>query len=272
MQRKWIAWILMVIATYVVNVNLTRAESGPLGFGSNEFSHAMETDRPDFTEGTNTITAGHLQVEIGYGYTSDGASDVQEHSIAQSLLRIGATPNLELRLGWEGYANLDQDHSTQEGVGDLSVGFKAAIAQQDRWMPTLSLISDLSLPSGSNGFGQSEVVPAVKILWAYDFIELPSLAGNVNFATPLDSEDKRYLEVSYSLTTGVELSDHFGSYLEYFALLPNSESEIAEQEHYLNGGLTYSVSENVQLDCLIGFGLNSEADDLFSGFGISFRI
>jgi hypothetical protein len=39
----------------------------------------------------------------------------------------------------------------------------------------------------------------------------------------------------------------------------------------LNGGFTWLITENLQLDWRAGFGLNEEADDFFTGAGFGIR-
>jgi hypothetical protein len=49
------------------------------------------------------------------------------------------------------------------------------------------------------------------------------------------------------------------------------ESGTAENEHYLNGGLTYLINNDVQFDVRVGWGLNEAAEDFFAGAGLSVR-
>ena len=116
------------------------ADTGPLGFGDALFDQEMETDRPDFTEGTQAVQSGHFQLELGYSFVRDSDSDTEEHAAPESLLRIGLMSDLELRLAWDGYRNLEVDDSTTDGVGDMSVGFKYRFTDQTDSLPALGLI------------------------------------------------------------------------------------------------------------------------------------
>ena len=42
-------------------------------------------------------------------------------------------------------------------------------------------------------------------------------------------------------------------------------------EHYLDGGLTFLLTDDLQLDWRAGFGLNDASDDFFTGVGFVFR-
>jgi len=246
------------------------AETGPLGFGKAEFSEGMETDRPDFTEGTLTVEPGHLQLEIGYSFTYDDDVDSEEHGVPESLLRVGLLENLELRLVWDGYRFLDVGDSSSDGAGDISVGFKNRIAPQSEYLPAISTILEVGIPTGSREFTSDDSVPAVKLLLAYEF-ESFALASNVNFASPVEGGE-RFFETSASLTAAVGITDKVGTYLEYFGFYPNSDAPSSKGTNFLNAGFTYGVNESLQFDILIGFGLNNEAEDFFTGAGVSYRL
>ena len=51
-----------------------------------------------------------------------------------------------------------------------------------------------------------------------------------------------------------------GCYFEYFGLYPHS-GNATQPQHYFDGGVTYLVTNNIQLDVRAGTGLNHAADD-----------
>jgi len=255
------------------------AEKGPLGFGVAPLSQAMETDRPDFTEGTQTIQGGHLQLEAGYTFTYNDEDnfETKSHIFPEFLLRVGLATDLELRLGWEGYASEETettlDGSLEEdidGATDMSVGFKHRMYTQDGLAPNFGYIFELGLPVGSTEFGSDKVEPAIKFLWAYDLGIKVGLAGNLNFAAPV-IEDERFFETSASATIGYALTEKVGSYFEYYGLYPESSAP-ENDTHFLNGGFTWGLTPNFQLDIRAGFGLNDESDDFITGAGFAWRM
>lgn len=241
-----------------------------------QFQEDMETDRPDFTEGPKTIEPGHLQVELGYTFIRDDEDGVEkkEHALPGSLLRVGLPSDLEFRLSWDGYsfeeleeAGASRDH---DGGTDVAVGGKYRLIEDGDF--ALSLLAELTLPAGARNKTSDAVEPQLSFLWAYDLTDVLGLAGNVNLSSVIAEDGERIFEPSNSLALAYDLNESFGSYVEYFGFYPTESAEDAEDEHYLNAGLTYAVSSNVQLDTLIGFGLNEDADDLFTGLGLSFRL
>jgi hypothetical protein len=61
-------------------------------------------------------------------------------------------------------------------------------------------------------------------------------------------------------------------FTEWFAFYPTSAlADGIGPEHYFNGGFTYLVTNNFQLDIRAGLGLNQAADDFFAGTGFAVR-
>ncbi|MBW1687343.1 MAG: transporter [Deltaproteobacteria bacterium] len=57
-------------------------------------------------------------------------------------------------------------------------------------------------------------------------------------------------------------------FIEYFATLEPSEDE---DEHSIDSGVTYLLSDDVQLDLSAGVGLNRAAPDFFISVGFAWR-
>lgn len=243
----------------------------------------LVTDRPDFTESTDAVPRGRFQLEGGYTFTYDHERKerLRSHTAPELLLRLGLFDDFELRIGWEGYAwesalfeaetragrrVLREDWS--QGGNDLSLGFKHKLWEQDGLRPHFGVIGELTVPSGSAGVSSADVDPEVKLLWSYDLNERLALSGNVNFAVP--SEDAgRFFQTAASVSAAYSLTDRIGTYVEYFGFYPNARG--SNCAHTLNGGLTFLITDNFQLDCRVGTGLNDEADDFFAGVGFAIR-
>ena len=158
----------------------------------------LVTDRPDFTESTEAVPAGHVQLEAGYTFTYDreGADRSREHTAPEWLVRVGLVENLELRIGWDGYSWMENQfevatdsgrRATREnwtqGANDLSLGIKYKFIEQDGWIPHFGVIVAMSVPSGSAGISSGDVDPELVLLWAYDVTDALAIAGNVGLAS-----------------------------------------------------------------------------------------
>ncbi len=88
----------------------------------------------------------------------------------------------------------------------------------------------------------------------------------------LDPTGVFYEEFAQSVTIGYKWSERLTQYTEWFAFFPHGAADPGtEPEHYLNGGFTYLVNNNLQLDIRLGYGLNSAAEDFFTGAGAAYR-
>ncbi|MGE3808807.1 MAG: transporter [Gemmataceae bacterium] len=261
-----------------------------------EEDDTIVTDRPDFTEATTTVGRGRIQLEAGYTYFHDDEDGTlsQFHSYPEMLWRIGMFADwFELRLGW----NFGHERERTGGIGtgrsgseDLYLGCKLALTEQQGICPEMALILQMTVPTGSNNFSADEVHPGFNLLYGWDVIpDLISMAGSTQMnrtrpgegvlqfpfeveAGPDDGNRHSFLEVAQSFTIGYTLTAVLGAYTEWFALFPHSSTDPeVGPEYYFNGGFTYLVTNNFQLDIRAGVGLNKHADDLFAGSGFSVR-
>ncbi len=268
LNSKLLFFFLFLI---LISPKVVFSESGPLGFGDADFKSEMATDRPDFTEGTQIIDAGHFQIESGYTYYYDANTDGQSselHVLPEFLLRIGIMEDIEFRFNMPGYIFEEQN---KNGLSDFSSGYKHSLFEQGDVLPEISYIAELGLPTGSDNQGTDGLEPALKILWAYQLNEHYSIAGNINFASR-HGQDERFIESAASLSSAYAINEKLGVYSEYFGIYPEGGTKNEFDQHYLNGGFTYGLNDNLQLDIRSGFGLNSSAADFFSGIGLSYRI
>ena len=68
----------------------------------------------------------------------------------------------------------------------------------------------------------------------------------------------------------MSLTDQLGSYFEWFAFFPSGADQLSDA-HFLNGGLTYQLTDDLQLDVRAGKGLSDTSDEYFVGLGVSIR-
>lgn len=244
------------------------AETGPLGFGFAELHEPMSTDRPDFTESTKTVQAGHVQGEFGYRYTRDGRRDVRQQAAPEGLLRLGMTDTVELRFSAQGLNERGKDFA----LGDMTVGTKIKIFEACDCNFEISTIIDITLPTGAERYSQDKTSSQVSLLWSYDQESDWSLGGQVNFNAAVEN-DEYFFQPASSLSVSYALTERLGIYTEYFGFFPQGNNAPSNSpEHYMNGGFTYLLEENLQLDILAGTGMNQRADDAFFGGGVSFRL
>lgn len=249
----------------------TTFEGGPSGW-----DEPLITDRPDFTEASTTVGLGVRQLEYGYTYIYDvsGGVSTREHSFPETLLRYGILADwLELRLGWN-YSDVRMRGPGSEirtdGALDMYVGFKVGLAPQEGVLPELAVNLQAFVPTGAGAFTADETLPGVAWLYSWELAEWVTLGANTNFNKRIDDNLATYLEVAQSVTLAYTFTDNLGGYTEWYAFFP-SGSAVAPTEHIFDGGFTYLLNNNNQLDIRAGVGLNDAAPDFFIGAGHSVR-
>jgi hypothetical protein len=232
-------------------------------------SEPLVSDRPDFTESPETVPAGRFQVEAGYTFSKRGKDE--EHALGELLLRIGLMPDVELRLAGNSYVWLNSPSGDAQGFEDMSVGVKIKLVEGSGELtrPEVAVIVATSLPTGDDDFGEDGSQPGIKLALAWDLSERISLASNLNYTYASTGGD-RFHQFSGSLSLGYRLSERWGCYIEYFGFVP--ERENGPNASFFDGGLTYLINDNLQLDARVGIGVfNAESPDYFTGFGVSWR-
>ena len=245
----------------------------------NPYDEPLTTDRPDFTESATTVGRGVVQLEMGYLYGEDhenGGDRVRNNAYPNSLLRVGLCRDwLEFRLGW---AMLDQrtsgrgERSSNVGAQDMLLGVKLALTEQCGWRPETAAILQMTVPTGDSAYTADRVLIGGVWIYSTDINDYWSIGGQTQLNQAIDELDHVYTEFGQSAVTGITLTEKLSIFGEWFALIPHSAlASSADPVHYLDGGFTYLLSNNLQYDIWSGIGLNDEAADYFIGSGLSVR-
>jgi len=111
-----------------------------------------------------------------------------------------------------------------------------------------------------------EVEPSLKLLWSAAVSDGWDIAGNFNLGI-LREDGSYYSQPEVSVSNGFTQTEESALFLEYFGLFPEDHPS----ENYVDGGVTYAICADVQIDARIGFGLNDSAANLFTGLGLVVR-
>lgn len=232
----------------------------------------MVTDRPDATESAITVAPGVFQLESGY--TFGETEGINVHNLGEVLLRVGVADMLELRFGVNSYQWVRAPIASAQGLEDSSIGVKLKLVDNGGKTglghPQVAVLASTSLPTGSSLVSQDKLQPEMRLAVAWDLSERLALGTNVFYAYGNDViADQRFHQAGATLTLGVAVADRWGVYGEYFGAYTVIRD--GPRENYVNGGVTFLVQRDFQLDARIGYGLNGLDDDYFVGFGSGVR-
>ncbi|HEX8833959.1 MAG TPA: transporter [Abditibacteriaceae bacterium] len=241
-------------------------------------SHAQEavepliTDRPDFTESTQTLAPGRTQVEGGATFTRSGSS--RETSVGEFLVRVGAGKKTELRFGVNSYVwTRDAVNGDASGKDDTTFGVKLRLSEGSGGMglkkPAMSLLLDTNLPTGSRAYRENGLQPAAKLLLGWTLNERLALASNLNYAYARQG-GTRFNQFSGSVSLGLAVTDKTGAFFEVYGF--EKDSPGGSSASFFNTGLTYLVSNDFQLDARVGTGIGGGPNpNYFFGVGAAQR-
>ena len=204
-------------------------------------------------------------METGYLFARDG--DVDGYEVPKgTLFRIGLGGWTELRIGHAGRVGGEGSH----GAGDSELGAKVnLIGRADGWRPELAIRAVCrSRPRRRVSDG---VDPSFFVLFAHELSPRLSLGYNVGAAWESSGDQlDRDAFIVYSLVLGVGLTDRLGTFLELFGDRQTTGTTATSVS--VDGGLTFLLTDIVQLDVYVGSGLRGPTDDVFVGDGAELPI
>jgi len=226
----------------------------------------IETDRPDQTETTAIVPAGHFQMENGFQHTQSqvGGSDLM---LPTSLSKFGISDKLEFRLITNLIYNKVAD-SASTGLEPITVGFKVNFWEEKGALPETSLIAQVQLPKvATKSLRTQYLAPELQLLFENTITDAIDLGYNIDARWDGKSTDP---EFEYTFSPSYKLNDKLKTYIEAFGYLPPKQ----HIDNWVDAGFIYLINKNVQIDIAGGYELTSHNHyhQFFETLGFSFRI
>jgi hypothetical protein len=248
-----------------------------------ELMREMATDRPDKTESPYTVDAGHAQVEMdlaSFAYDRHNVDRTDERveawSLASMNLKVGLLNNVDLQLlfeTWNTVRTVEKPgyvRSRADGFGDMTLRMKINVWGNDGGRTALALMPFVKIPTNQDDLGNDAFEGGLIVPFA---VELPGgwgmgLMTEVDILEDADA-DGFHAEWINTITFSRDLTEKFGVYVEFF-------SAITSERHMpwvgtFDVGVTYAISDDIQLDAGVNIGLTRSADDVNPFVGLSWR-
>jgi len=239
----------------------------------------MATDRPDTTESPLTVDAGHAQLELSFAaYERDRRNPERSGRLAETWnlapvnLRLGLRHNLELQLVVDNYVRVSAAAAASgrrervSGFGDVTLRVKRNLLGNDGGDTAGALMPFVKRPTNSGGVGYRHVEGGL-------ILPVNFTLGGLGLAamTEVDvirnaADDGHAVAWLNTLTRGFGLTEKLGAFVEL-------ASTTGPGRHVLsaNGGFTYAVNPDLQLDAGVNLGVTRAAPDLTVFAGLSRR-
>ncbi|CAM2009084.1 transporter [Acanthopleuribacter pedis] len=230
---------------------------------------AFSSDRPDQSDAPATVGAGYFQLEAGFQRThyDTDFNDIDIDQVPVALLRIGISEDFELRLGYDGFIDIDAGRfDGNDGSGDGHLGFKWRFHNGDsgQW----ALIGDTNLTVGDDDIVSDEIEPSLKLAYGGGLTD--SISFGANFGVSTQDEDGD-LETNglYSVVLGFSVSERVGAFVEVFGEIPASAE--GRPRNSADAGLTFTITETFQWDVAVSAGISETAPDWAATTGFAYR-
>jgi hypothetical protein len=225
----------------------------------------IQTDRPDQTECPYIVPAKHIQLEIGFNYESISTTD-KNWILPTALWKYGVNDHFELRLITE-MNNNETRGKGYRGVGLLptEVGFKVKLVEEKGIIPKISFISHLAIPKlSSKQYSTTYYAPNFRFTMLHTLSEDITLSYNIG--AEWDGENPQPVFI-YTLAPAYSFTDKLGAYIELYGFAP----QIDRADHRTDGGVTYLIRNNIQIDVSAGCRVTENAPEYYGALGLSVR-
>ncbi|MCP4093595.1 MAG: hypothetical protein GY747_09105 [Planctomycetes bacterium] len=216
------------------------------------------------TVGAGVVGEGELEVE--------GLADIDPGEKAKSTLKVnaGLGPGLEFALGFGPYYSAGSGPDSH-GVGDVTVTAKYKYADGTQGRPHGIVELETRLPTSDTGpsgrKGETDALVATSLGQAFgDY----SLVGTYELGLlGDDSSDSVVIEHAGVLAVSFRLSPEVRAFTEASMV---HEPRASHTEWFGGGGAGWTVSDGLELQGAVQFGLNDEAPDYLLVFGFAYEL
>ncbi len=233
---------------------------------------------PLITDDAGTLGKGKFQLELNGQYDSDretvdGVSVKTTGGQVASTLSYGLVENVDLVLSLPySWGKSEENESTtydEKGISDVVLETKWRFFEKEGY--SLALKPGIRIPTGDHkkGLGAGEVGYQAFLIGSKEMVPW-SFHANLGYIRNENktAEQKNIWHASLAATwetiKNLNLVGNIG-------IERNPDDNAQNNPAFFIGGLIYSVTENIDLDCGVKYGLNSSETDLSLMAGITLR-
>lgn len=269
---------ILLSASYAGTMTIEKKQYHLFNPAPKTLMREMSTDRPDKTESPYTVDAGHYQIEANvfdYAYDHDNPENqrVDTFTFAAMNIKAGLFNNTDIQFVINPYieehtkGNGQTEHKS--GFGDIQTRLKLNLWGNDNGPTALAVMPFVKFPTNTGDLGNTAVEGGVI------FPLSVSLPAEWKMGIMTEFDFKRNLKKDYytdfinSITFGHSIVGDLSGYVEFFSSFNNEEG--SAWIGTVDVGLTYAVSEDIQLDSGVNIGVTQSADDFAPFLGCSLR-
>ena len=245
-----------------------------LWFSASVAAEPISAHRPGAADPPTAVAPGSVQIESGITFARETDAhdpDTDSVTVPELEVRFGLMPRIEIGVTAEGYVYERRDGASSRSSGsDLGLQAKFHFLDQAGAVPAAGVKLFVSFPTGSDAVTSDGVDPWAEFLFQWNLGERLGVVANLNFGAPsLGVDDsRRIFEFRPQISFEAAIGDRLGGFVEYFG---GVKTRGEDDEHSVDGGFTWLVNDDLQLDLSAGVGLNHAAPDFFVSAGFAWR-
>lgn len=253
---------------------LFSADSSPPSASGDE--DEIVTDRDSFTPTTVTTGRGRVIAESAWSFV-DNRSRPESHSFPELIFRQGVTDWLELRYGWNYEVGGAENPVSGNSIGEFEdegglergsrvlYGLKAAVTEEDGWMPASAVILQGYTPTSGEDTATQMSTTCV-FGWQREGVEWDSA---LRFSTDALEDDDFHVWAP-STVIKVPVGERCKAHAEYFGVFSQGRADDSVQ-HFFSPGVHVLLTPDFEFGVRVGWGLNDESPGFFSNVGVGVR-
>jgi len=227
----------------------------------------VQPDRPNTTNSAHIVPLNHPYLELGYRQFRTGNQTIHDYGDGATL-RIGVLDNLEARIGIPSYLSVLGD-GRATGFSDENLAFKWRLSKEvEAKHPAFAISGFAQIPSGARAFRGPRIQPGITGIGSMTLTDQMELDANITVARPADDMGA-YTEFDASASVSRDLGMGFGTFFELGTQLPQVGR--VDRNSFVDLGFTKLLCNQVQIDAIVGHGLNGIEKDYFFGAGLSIK-
>lgn len=221
-----------------------------------QINEPINTDRPDQSDGTYTLTKNIFQLETGLIY-GKAEKSFFTHS---TMLRYGITSSTEARLLFD-YGKI----ASETGIFAPGISLKQHLCSQKKLLPEITAVGYVRLPFlATNNFKTEN--PSLTFLLAFqnDFSNKFSISYNIGRTFDKDATENIWI-ITTSL--GFMATNKISFFAEYFS----SFAKVLKPSNNADAGVLWLLNNKFQIDFAFGSTIFEQDKKQFITTGISYR-
>ena len=248
-----------------------------------ELMRELSTDRPDKTESPYTVDAGHFQIEsdlVSFSYEAFNGdptnTTTESWSFANTNFKLGLLNNVDLQVVVSTFNHVQAEDRTfdfaeeSSGFGDVVTRLKINLWGNDAGKTAFALMPFVKFPTSQENLGNDAVEGGLIVPLA---VALPAewqMGVMTQFDFNQDSSGSGYhTEFINTVTVSHDIVGDLAGYVEFFSAV--STEDESDWIGTVDLGLTYGMTEDIQLDAGVNIGVTRAADDINPFVGATWR-